>query len=97
METITKLVYVSIRGAQHDTPMGALNGDFEFYTDKIIDECCDENSYLRERRMMLVHFLHAAAAHPARFARRMRRLYKIQQALMEYERAEAKQPDAIPC
>ena len=93
MKTVSKTVYVSIRGREYETPKGALIDDFETFASDVIIEVLGEDACVRP---IIIKFLAEAAAHPARFGRRFRRLSKMRQALIEYERAEAKQPDAIP-
>ena len=96
MKKVIKTVYVSDNGREYDTPKGALINDFESLSYDMIKEFCEEDSYIRQHHIIITGFLREAAAHPARFARRLRRLHKMRQALIEYEQAEAKQPDAIP-
>ena len=94
MKTVIKTVYVSNRGREYETPKGALIDDFESCASNVICETFGEESC--SWSPVLFRFLENAAAHPARFGRRLRRLSKMRQALIDYERAEAKQPDAIP-
>ena len=96
MKTVSKTVYVSIRGREYETPKGALIDDFESCAHDTIREFAGDDSYLSQHYVIISHFLREAASHPARFGRRFRRLSKMRQALIDYERAEAKQPDAIP-
>lgn len=93
MKQVHRIEYESIRGRRFETPKGALIDDFESVASDVIIETVGEGACIAS---ILIRFLEKAAAHPARFGRRLRRLNKIRQAVLDCENAESKQPDAIP-
>ena len=95
MKQVTTIEFESISGHRFATPKGALIDDFESLALEMILDASD-GATNEHTRVILTNFLRAAAAHPARFARRVRRLHKMWRAVLDYEHAEAKEPDAIP-
>ena len=96
MKQVTTIEYESISGHRFATPKGALIDDFESLALEMILDASKDGATNEHTRVILTDFLRAAAAHPARFARRVRRLNKMWRAVLGCENAEATQPDAIP-
>ena len=96
MKQVTTIEFESISGHRFATPKGALIDDLESLALEMILDAFEGGVVDEHTRVILTNFLRAAAAHPARFARRVRRLHKMWRAVLDYEHAEAKKPDAIP-